>query len=272
MMFALAAVAMTARTASPTPDRKPRMSPCCAIVELRQYTTYPGKRDALIELFEREFIESQEATGIQLVGQFRDLGDPNRFVWLRGFADMPARARALGAFYSGPVWKAHRAAANATMFDSDNVLLLRPARSGAGFDLAATERAAPGQPAGAPELVVATIYSFAQPVSAAFVDWFDSALRPAFERAGSVVLAELVSDHSENTFPKLPVREGENAFVWLARYPGRAAYDEYLAKLAGDARWSSDGFAALYKQLARPPETVLLQSTPRSRIGNTAAR
>lgn len=243
------------------------MLPCCSIVELRQYTTYPGKRDALIDLFEREFIESQEATGIHVVGQFRDLGDPNRYVWLRGFTDIPARATALGDFYSGPVWKAHRDAANATMYDSDNVLLLHPARSGTGFELTGSERAARGQPARAAGLVVATIYAFAQPVTAAFVDWFESALRPAFERAGSVVLAELVSDHSENTFPKLPVREGENVFVWIARYPDRRAYDDYLAALAGDARWSGEGFAALYKQLARQPETVLLQPTPRSLIG-----
>ena len=31
------------------------------IIELRQYTVHPGRRDELIELFEREFVESQEA-------------------------------------------------------------------------------------------------------------------------------------------------------------------------------------------------------------------
>src|SRR5437868_5726448 len=31
------------------------------IVEIRQYTLYPGQRDVLIELFERAFIEAQEA-------------------------------------------------------------------------------------------------------------------------------------------------------------------------------------------------------------------
>ena len=55
------------------------------IVELRQYTLHPGQRDVLIELFERIFIEPQEAVGITVIGQFRDLEDPNRFVWLRGF-------------------------------------------------------------------------------------------------------------------------------------------------------------------------------------------
>ena len=99
-----------------------------ALVELRQYTLHPYKRDVLIDLFEHEFVESQEALGIRLIGTFRDMANADRFVWLRGFKDMPNRADALQAFYSGPVWQAHRNAANATMIDSDNVLLLRSAR------------------------------------------------------------------------------------------------------------------------------------------------
>ena len=101
-------------------------------------------RDVLIELFEREFVESQEALGMTLVGQFSDLDDPNRFVWLRGFADMTTRAQALHDFYGGPVWRAHREAANETMIDSDNVLLLRPARPASGFSLDNAERQTPG--------------------------------------------------------------------------------------------------------------------------------
>jgi hypothetical protein len=98
----------------------------CPVVELRQYTLHPGQRDVLISLFDREFVESQEAVGMTVLGQFRDLDDPDRFVWLRGFDDMPHRAEALGRFYGGPIWKAHREQANATMIDSDDVLLLRP--------------------------------------------------------------------------------------------------------------------------------------------------
>ena len=48
------------------------------VVELRQYTLRPGQRDVLIDLFDREFVESQEATGMAIVGQFRDLDDPDR--------------------------------------------------------------------------------------------------------------------------------------------------------------------------------------------------
>ena len=65
-------------------------------------------RDTLIHLFDREFVESQEALGMHIIGQFRDLDNPDRFVWLRGFPDMARRAEALQAFYGGPVWKAPR--------------------------------------------------------------------------------------------------------------------------------------------------------------------
>ena len=96
------------------------------VLELRQYTLHPGRRDTLIALFEREFVEPQEAVGARILGTFRDLDRPDHFVWLRGFADMAARADALGAFYGGPAWQAHRNTANATMVDSDDVHLLRP--------------------------------------------------------------------------------------------------------------------------------------------------
>ena len=95
------------------------------IVELRQYKLHDGRRDTLIELFERAFIEPQEALGMKVIGIFRDLDRPDRFVWLRGFRDMDSRVAGLTDFYDGSVWKAHREAANATMIDSDNVLLLR---------------------------------------------------------------------------------------------------------------------------------------------------
>ena len=73
-----------------------------AIVELRQYTLHPQQREVLIDLFDREFVETQEAQGMRVLGQFRDLDRPDRFVWLRGFADMPACHRAWRAFMAAP--------------------------------------------------------------------------------------------------------------------------------------------------------------------------
>src|SRR5260370_29120580 len=101
---------------------------CCPLVELRQYTLYPHMRDILIDLFDREFLESQEAVGMRVIGQFRDLHDPNRFVWLRGFRDMPTRAEALKAFYGSPEVQSHHGVATATIILPPHVFLLRTPR------------------------------------------------------------------------------------------------------------------------------------------------
>src|SRR4029077_10749255 len=190
--------------------------PCCPVVELRQYTLHSGKRDVLIDLFDREFVETQEEVGITIIGQFRDLDHQDRFVWLRGFPDMTSRAKALNDFYSGPVWKAHREAAHATMIYSDNVLLLCPAFSTSGFSLKDLKRASVGADEIPTSLVVATIYYFAGPVAPDFIHFFDHTLRPLIESLGATISASLVTENSENTFPALPVRVGENVFVWFS--------------------------------------------------------
>jgi hypothetical protein len=205
------------------------------VVELRQYTLRPGQRDMLIDLFDREFVESQEAEGMAVVGQFRDLDDPDRFVWIRGFSDMPSRARALAAFYGGPAWKAHRAEANATMIDSDNVLLLRPATARSGFPAPPAGQPAAGSASAGRSRILITIYHRDQPFDRAFAGFFDRQVRPALIAAGATPLACLQTEHAENTFPALPVRTGENVFVWLARFPGQAHLDDYLHKTGSSA-------------------------------------
>ena len=128
-----------------------------AIVELRQYLLKRGRRDELVELFEREFVESQEAVGIRVIGQFRDVDRVNHFVWLRGFADMDSRRAALTAFYGGPVWKSNSAAANATMIDSDDVLLLRPASAQTDWPQHPVRFISTSPPAGASDILSRTI-------------------------------------------------------------------------------------------------------------------
>lgn len=206
------------------------------IAELRQYTLHPGRRDELIDLFEREFVEAQEETGIRLLGQFRDLDAPDRFVWMRGFASMDARRQALSDFYGGPVWKEHRDAANATMVDSDDVLLLRPVRPGSGLW---TEGHREPFGAEAPGTrITLVLHHFRAPVSEEFRRVFEAAI-PALDTAGSMPLAYYETEDAENTFPALPVRTGEHVFLWLTRGydPARLAVcPEWAALTAGAVR------------------------------------
>ena len=264
LKFLMATVSFAAQAfGMENPDAQPPQT-CCPIVELRQYTLHPGKRDVLIDLFDREFVESQEALGMKVIGQFRDLDNQDRFVWLRGFRDMPSRAQALKDFYGGPVWKAHREAANVTMIDSDNVLLLCPATPTSGFSLGNKERSRVGANEARSELIVATIYSFDAPVDAAFVEFFEKTVKPAVTDAGASVLAYFVTEHSENTFPTLPVREGENIFVWFARFNDATAYERYLADLARSPSGHDEISKELARHLKREPEILKLSPTTRS--------
>lgn len=242
----------------------PAIVPSAVIVELRQYTLKPGQREALIELFDREFLETQEAVGMTVIGQFRDLDRPDHFVWLRGFPDLPSRATSLAAFYDGPVWRAHGESANRTMIDSDNVLLLEPASPRLRF--APADRLAPAATPAGTGLIVATIYYPRPEAMDGFRALFAETLRPLVTAAGAAIVAEYATSASPNNFPRLPVREGETAYVWFARFDSAAAYQRYREKLAADSEWSDRVAPAAAAQFAKPAKSLRLRPTSRSRL------
>ncbi|HEU5486050.1 MAG TPA: NIPSNAP family protein [Microlunatus sp.] len=227
------------------------------VLELRQYTLHPGRRDDLIDLFDREFVETQDAVGAQVMGQFRDLDDADRFVWLRGFADMPTRGRALAEFYGGPVWAAHRDKANETMIDSDDVLLLRPVTD---FDLSGHTRG------GDTTLVTVTLYHLPEGGEDAFLTFFADAVQPFLTDTGATPLAVLRTLRAENNFPPLPVREDANVVAWVGSFPGLDALAEHVHLLGRESRWTHDTLPALTQQLSRPPQQLHLSPTSRSLI------
>lgn len=219
------------------------------IYELRRYTLHPGQRDTLIELFEREFVETQESAGMDVVGHFRDLDAPDTFPWLRAFADMDSREAALSAFYGGPVWKAHRDAANATLVDSDDVLLLRPA--GPGFQR--SPRPPLGSAAVPSSVYVATICHVDPDATGSFRAFFTERVAPVLAEGGAAPVACFESEHAVNTYPALPVRTGEEVFVWFARFEGVA--DERVVEVP-----------ALERYLTAAPQRLRLAPAARSAL------
>lgn len=228
---------------------------CCPVVELRQYTLAPGRREDLIEVFDRHLVEPQEALGMTVIGQFRDRRRPDRFVWLRGFPDMESRREALEAFYGGPVWAKHAPAANDTMLTWDDVLLLRPARPETAFALD------PVKSAGDPREVVAGIdasprragagqvSAHAEERVAQRVEWFEREVAPRLEKRGVRIEGIFVTETAPNTFIRLPVREDASALVWLGSVEGPAREPGWLDEIAG-------------------PATLYLEPTSRSILGN----
>ncbi|MGQ4364239.1 NIPSNAP family protein [Streptomyces sp. SAS_272] len=133
---------------------------------------------------------AQQAAGITVDGRFRDLDDPDRFVCLRALSDMAHRRRALEAFCTGPAWREHRDAANATMTDSDDVLLL----PGPGFT---------------PEPGTSEVLATAcRPADAADFDAYAA-------RHLSPGHALHRTEHAENDLPRLPVPTREDARIWF---------------------------------------------------------
>jgi hypothetical protein len=178
-------------------------------------------------------------------------------VWIRGFASMPARATALASFYGGPVWRQHAAAANATMIDSDNVLLLRPVTARAGFPAPAAPRPPAGQPATAPpSCLLVTLYYRDRPFDPAFTGFFEQEARPLLAESGAAPLAWLQTEYAENTFPALPVRTGEHVFAWLARFPSPDRLSAYLRAPAS--------CPALAGMITGEPQRLRLAPTGRS--------
>jgi hypothetical protein len=231
------------------------------VIELRQYTLHPGKREVLIDLFERLFVDPQEALGMRVLGEFRDLDASGRFVWLRGFPDLPSRAGLLTAFYGGRVWKANRDAANATMVDSDDVLLLRPVDAESGL-LLPRERLPPTTEQGG--LVLATVYLLRAPVDDGFLRVFDERVWPLMADTGAPPLARYRTEYGPNDFPKLPVREGEHAFVWITSFASDADYQRHRADLARSPTWPKSVEPEIARYLKSPPQELRLAPTARS--------
>jgi hypothetical protein len=209
------------------------------IIELRQYTLVPGRRDELVELFDNEFVSPQEAAGMHVIGQFYDLDDPNRFVWLRGFDSMLSRADALHAFYYGPVWARHRDAANATMIDSDNVLLLHPVVLGAAYPLFG-QRDEVDAGVG---LICADVVSI-PPEAVALGPGACVELGNALARVGADVVAIFESEVSPNNFPQLPIR-ADPVLVVVSRFATSVELAEFIRRTEPGTQYHSDVVRAL---------------------------
>ncbi|PYK37171.1 MAG: hypothetical protein DME49_12920 [Verrucomicrobia bacterium] len=136
--------------------------------------------------------------------------------------------------------------------------------AGPGFSLENKERSRTGSNEVLKELIVATIYYFGAPLSAGFVEFFEQTLQPAATDTGASILAYFVTEDSENTFPALPVREGENVFVWLARFKDQTAYELHVAALARSSRWRDEISEELARRLKQAPEVLKLSPTARS--------
>jgi hypothetical protein len=78
-------------------------------------------------------------------------------------------------------------------------------------------------------------------------------------KTGVSVLASFVTETHPNTFPRLPVRENANVFVWFARFLDREAYEKPAAAIR-----EKETALKLPALMVEQPEILILSPTARS--------
>ncbi len=75
------------------------------LIELREYTVYPGKRDEWVKMMEEEIIPFQIKNGVVVLGSFVCDDQENIYVWIRRFESEADRVKKYEAIYESDHWK-----------------------------------------------------------------------------------------------------------------------------------------------------------------------
>jgi hypothetical protein len=113
--------------------------------------------------------------------------------------------------------------------------------------------------------VVANVYDLDANPGEEFADFFERELRPVATRAGAGILASFVTENSANNYPALPIREGDDVFVWFSRFADETAYERYVAELAESRQWS-EASKKLEDSIKGRPDVLKLSPTARSLV------
>ncbi|MGA8492323.1 MAG: hypothetical protein WB711_17990 [Terriglobales bacterium] len=240
-------------------DHNPRLSDF-QVIEFRRYVIKDGKRPAFIQYFDTYFPEAFQQLGTIIAGSLSERQNPSGFVWIRGFHTIDDRAVLNGIFYYGSVWDEHRKTMNDLIDNSDNVMLLRPLSPEREIPiLPAVDPVA--EPNGAQGIVVAEIFA----VKPNSVEDFARQAKTAFasyRSAGAREAGVLVTLDVKNNFPQLPYRTDGPFLIWL----GILRDNEMLNSAFNLAMKESEKMFTASGLLRSPPELIVLDPTPRSRL------
>jgi hypothetical protein len=256
---------------------------CCALLEMRRYDIAADREQALIDIFERE---NEEARGMSAfagtspespvywrenVALLRDLDRPGVYLWLTGFAD-PYRDEQRRPGFAA-VWTRHvESMANAGAALGDAYVLTDGNRMS---KLVLADR--PVRPADPKrtDVIVATAYHLKEHPPSPFGRFFVDFMLPRISEAGARPVGAVFTWGADvPVFQRVADRGGvpdtrrvarDDLFVWFARFPNVTAYETYEARLARDARWTSDVLLKLENQLALPAQVWRTVPVGRSR-------
>ncbi len=107
-----------------------------------------------------------------------------------------------------------------------------------------------------------------------FVASFETHIVPVLRAVGGALLGYYVTEPTANTFPQLPVREGEHVFVWIASFADEDAYAGYQIALtaAPDLKGWLSGPAEVLELAPTRRSLMRHPSTPDGAVIATAPR
>ena len=200
------------------------------VLELRNYLLRPNSLGKFAGLFNERFVQPMTELGGYTYGQFTLRGVADRFVWMRGYHDVPSRVNFLNDFYvKSEVWRTNRTAANALIVNSDNVYLLRPFNP-------EEDLGKPAQGISGTELdfgtgvVVVDLF-----VCNACRDQAVTLLRkeylPFLGTIGVRQVTLWISEMTENEFPRLPAFQNKDLLVTITKFDTKTEYETAAHRL-----------------------------------------
>lgn len=100
------------------------------IYELRRYTAFPGRREELVDRFERCVLAVFDRCGIKVVGFWEVRDNDEQLIYLTRFTGEDARVAAWDRFAKDPIWIAEkrRSEANGPLVREKSSVILKASR------------------------------------------------------------------------------------------------------------------------------------------------
>ncbi|MFN8526783.1 MAG: NIPSNAP family protein [Chloroflexota bacterium] len=96
-----------------------------AFFELRQYRTWPGKRDEWVKFMEEKIIPFQCSKGMVILGSWVGEQEDDLYVWIRRFDSEADRERLYEAVYQSDYWKNEMAPVIPDYLDRSKIVVTR---------------------------------------------------------------------------------------------------------------------------------------------------
>jgi hypothetical protein len=91
------------------------------LIEFREYTLFPGKRDEWVRYMQDVIVPFQSSLGVVVLGMWCSETDPDVFYWMRRFDNEDARKAVYDAVYKSDRWLNEIAPVVATLLDRPKI-------------------------------------------------------------------------------------------------------------------------------------------------------